>query len=780
MKVRCKIIRKVFANPDGTFHIFGCEPLELSDVVLNKYGNFTIKGSLGMLEVGKEYTLELEELEADRYGVSYKVLSIPSFDAFKIADLDDITDDKEYQMLKLIMSEEQANNVHAAYPNFIRLILGGDADKVSCKNIYNVGKVRFKAYVAKVNNLFKYYKLVSDNKDIELAYAEAGELCSIYGSMKRVQEVIDQSPYYILCNLLSRPIPQTDRLLLQVRPDLKASVDRCEVIMWYLLQQNETDGNTRIAGDVFYKYVAQWDTDLVSVMMEVVTTSTNALIHYDPETKMLAINHTYLSEKKIADDIYARLTHSEVWNCDTEQFRIVDGFEITNEQSEILKLLCTKNACMLIGYSGAGKTSSVKAVIAMLDSIGKSYRLLSPTGIAAKRLKEATGRPASTIHRTLMSDGVHIADDVVIIDEASMVGVDLLASLLDVVDERSKVLLIFDSAQLASISCGNVVHDLIRCGKIPTAQLTKVFRYGTSGISTIATDIRNGTQFLASDGRVLCENADKLTDYVYINAADAPIDKVLDEYDKLIAKYGIDEVLVISPFNVGTLGTYAINKYIQEKYNPNAGSDNYMVRKLNDAPNGEIVFYEGDKVINKQNNYHAKTAEYLSWKAKHKRLEYNLEQSKELDGEDSDAYYALYDNLIELEEHSPQEAHIMNGDIGYIKRIDDGVMYIQFDEDMILFEKADLQNLLLAYCCSAHSVQGCEIKAVILITCKAHHRILTRNLCYMAATRAKEHLTHIGDDVEAINRALDINETNERETWLYDLLEAKEWEKIPN
>lgn len=775
MRVKCKVIRKVFASDDDKFHIYGCEPLKNSEVQLNKYGNFTIKGSLGMIEVGKEYTFDLEEVE-DRYGVSYKVVAIPSFDEFKIADLEDITDDKEYQMLKLIMSDEQVTNVHKAYPDFIRLIMKGESDKIDCKKIYNVGEVRLKAYIAKVNNMFKYYKLVSDNADIDLKYSEAEELCNAYGSMSAVQKQLDENPYFVLCYELKRPIPSTDRLLLKARPHMSTSVDRCEIVMLYLLQQNEADGNTRIAGDEFYKYVAQWDSVLVGVMMEVINSPTNTLIHYDKDTKMLAINHTYLAEKKIADDLCYRLAHNTLWKCNTEDYRKVDGFEITNEQSKILDCLCTKNVCMLIGSSGVGKSTSAKAVVAMLEDLGKTYELLSPTGIAAKRLKETTGRDASTIHRRILGGGT-IDADVVIIDEASMVGVELFAELLTIINPLAKLLLIFDSAQLASISCGNVVHDLIRCDKIPTAELTKVFRYGSSGISTVATDTRRGAKYLSNTGQLLCENAENVTDYVFIPANEEPMEQIIGEYDKLRERYSDDEILIISPYNVGAFGTYAINNRIQSKYNPNTSSDNCMKRKLTDAPNGAVVFYEGDKVINKMNNYHAKTTEFIDWKAKKKRIEYNLENAKELDGEDSEVYFALYENLEMHEANAPREAAIMNGDIGYIKRIDGDYMYIQFDEDMVLFDKGDLQNLLLAYACSAHSVQGCEIKAVILITCNSHARMLTRNLCYMSLTRAKEMLVQIGD-IEAINHALAINETTVRETWLYDLLLEEPWENI--
>lgn len=776
LRVECKIIRNVFTSKDGKFYIFGCEPLDDSYVKLNKYGNFTIKGSLGMLEVGKEYVLEIEEEAEDKYGISYKVVSIPTFDDFNIEDVSDISDDKEFQMLKLIMSEEQATNVHEAYPEFIKLILSGDKDKIDHRNIYNVGEVRLGAYIAKVNSLFKYYKLVADNKELELRYDEAAELSEHFHSIAKAQEQLNANPYFVLCFVLNRPIPSTDRLLLKARPDLRASIDRCEIIMLYLLRQNEADGNTRISGKEFYKYVAQWDSELVPVMMKVLESPTNTLIHYDEKTQYLAINSTYLAEKCIADNIYERLTKNTIWKCDTEQFRHLDGFEITAEQGKILELLCTKNVCMLTAPSGAGKTTSVNAVVTMLEALNKSYTLLSPTGIAAKRLKEATGREASTIHRRILSGGI-IDTDVVVIDETSMVGVELMAELLKIISDSTKLLFVFDAAQLASISCGNIVHDLLRCGHIPTAELTKVFRYGSSGISTVATDTRKGVQYLTPQGLLLCENADKITDYTYLGVENDTIEQVLEVYDKLQEQYNTDEILVISPYNVGTLGTYAINARIQSKYNPNAVSDNYMVRNLTEAPNGKVVFYEGDKVINKQNNYHAKTTEFIDWEQKKKRLERNLENIKELDGEDSDNYYDMYEKLLALEERTPREAAIMNGDIGYIKRIDGDYMYIQFDEDMIIFDKGDLKNLLLSYACSAHSVQGCEIKAVVLITCAQHSRMLTRNLMYMALTRAKEMLIQIGD-IGAINHALTINETTVRNTWLYDLLEEYEWEKL--
>ena len=133
-----------------------------------------------------------------------------------------------------------------------------------------------------------------------------------------------------------------------------------------------------------------------------------------------------------------------------------------------------------------------RSVILMLEHYNKSYVLLAPTGKAAARLRETTGREAYTIHMYLARIETIGAPDYIIIDEASMVGVELMSKLVDNISAWTNLAFICDEAQLASISCGNVIQDLIDSGKIKMAQLTKVFRYGSSGLATIATDTRNG------------------------------------------------------------------------------------------------------------------------------------------------------------------------------------------------------------------------------------------------------------------------------------------------
>ena len=322
-----------------------------------------------------------------------------------------------------------------------------------------------------------------------------------------------------------------------------------------------------------------------------------------------------------------------------------------------------------------------------------------------------------------------ITEDFVIVDEMSMVGVELLSRLFDKCTKKTRFIFVCDEAQLASISCGNVVQDIIDSGLVPTATLTKIFRYGTSGLATVATDTREGHIGPRQNGQ--------FSDYRFIPIQDNSIPQILEYYESLLNKYSKDDIMVLSPFNKGPSGTIAINNAIQSRYNPNP--DTHALRKL---PTGDtIMFKVGDKVINTHNEYNMPC--FLT---------------------DDDG------SLVE----SGSSISVMNGDIGYvryIKETDKGIhMAVEFDTGMADIYGPYMNNLLLGYSISVHKSQGSEAKAVIVITSPMHKRMLSSNLLYVADSRAKEQLIEIGD-IETIKEGLKRHENKERETWLCELLE---------
>lgn len=770
-KIRCKIVRNVFTNTDGTFSIYGCVPAntDMDKVHLNKYGNFTLKGDLSLLEVGEEYTIEVEE-KSGSYGYEYWLVGFPEIEDFDIDEIEAMTDEQEAEMLKKFMTLSQAQYVHEAYPNFIRLVLMGEQDKIDYKKIHNVAEIRLKGYINKVNERFKYYKLHLDNPHYELTFSECGELCSAYSTLKNAQNMLDTKPYEVLIDVLERDFTPTDRMICEHDNKWEDSEARCLYLTCYLLECNEEDGNTRISGVQIANVINQYNPQLNNYIVNLVEKSDK--VYYDKQTKDLSLMKTYISECNIAQTIKQKVAHSTKWNIDIEKYRSNENITLTDEQMGILKLVCNYDFAMLMGNSGSGKSSSVKALIDLLEDNQKTYTLLAPSGIASKRLRETTGRTASTIHRKLMSEAT-IDSDVLVIDEVSMVDVQLFSMLLNQIEDYTKVILVFDSAQLASIQCGNLVQDLMDSHKVPCAQLTKVFRYGVGGIATVGADARNGKEYLTSTGKLNCENADKIKDYKFIQVNDEPLEQVMSEYDKLRKKYSAKDILILTPYNKGKFGTYAINQAIQEKYNPADSIDNIVSRKLPKSlgvPMELLNYHIGDKVINKKNNYHALTEEGFKFWMMLTQTQLNIDKLKVQFGANDERVLEEEDRLEALNEEAPDEATVYNGDIGFIRNIDDkGNVWVQFDEDMIVYRKSDLDNLLLAYACTSHASQGCEAKGVIFLTHPSQKRMLSRNLCYMSLTRAKEQLVEIGD-ISTINEALRVNETRLRNTWLKELL----------
>ena len=773
-KIHCKVVRNVFTNNDGTFSIYGCVPAknDLDKIHLNKYGNFTLKGNLSLLEVGEDYTVEVEE-KTGSYGYEYWLIGFPEIEDFDVSDVKEITDEQEAEMLKSFMTLSQAKYVHEAYPNFIRLVLMGEQDKIDYKNIHNVAEIRLKGYINKVNERFKYYKLHLDNPQYELSISDCGTLCSTYSTIQESNLALATKPYEVLIDVLGRSFQEADRMICEHDNKWEDSEQRCLYLTCYLLECNEEDGNTRINGSQIANVTNQYNPQLNKHIVELVEKS--GKIYYDKQTKDLSLMKTYISECNIAQTIKQKTKKPQVWNIDVEKYRVNDDITLTDEQMGILELVCKYDFAMLIGSAGSGKSSSVKALISLLEDNNKSYTLLAPSGIAAKRLRETTGREANTIHRKLAS-GSTIDSDVVVIDEVSMVDVNLFSMLLNQIDDSAKIILVFDSAQLASIQCGNLVQDMMDSHVVPCAELTKVFRYGIGGIATVGADARNGREYLTSDGELNCENAENIKDYEFIEVDDDPLEQVMSAYAKLRDSYDVKDILVLTPYNKGNFGTYAINQAIQEKYNPTDPVDDVVSRKLPPSlgvPMKTLNYHIGDKVINKKNNYHALTDEGFEHYLQEQKLRLKIDESKVKFGANDESVLELEDTLRAMEEQKPSEATIYNGDIGFIKHVDDkGNVWVQFDEDMIVYRKADLENLLLAYACTSHSSQGCEAKGVIFLTHPSQKRMLSRNLCYMSLTRAKEHLIEIGD-ISTINNALRVNETRLRYTWLKELLEEE-------
>ena len=744
--VKAKIIREVFKN--GDYRVFGASPLKIyNDLKLNNYNNFTLQGELPYITEGKEYTLEIEEVQNSKYPATYKVLSIPSL---KLESLKDLTREESLEILSdITTSERLANNILDAYPNFIELILTEGKEAIDLKQIHGVGEKYLSAYERNINEKYKYYATIQKFKLYEIDVTECKKLYSKYSTEYDMEKAFKENPYYVLIEIAERSFNKTDTMLMKLFPELKDSEIRIEALIMEILRRNEIDGNTRLNGNVLWN-VCREDYNAPKEWAKVIKDiSVNSnLIYYDDKSKDLSKMDTYLAECYISNFIKEKISNSNELDIDWNNYKIVDGFELTEEQLKALENACKYDFSLLLGVSGGGKTSSLKGLITMLDDNGLTYTLLAPSGTASLRMSEQTNRPASTIHRKCLRDK-EIWTDFVIVDECSMVDLDTFMMLLNCIEnENAKIILVGDNNQLLPVGKGCVFNDIINSNICPYTMLTKVFRYDTNGALFVATNIRQGKQFLNNSERVKVSNNSYSigNNYKFIQTEEDDIfEELRKQYMKLIGK-GIKEkdILCLCPFNVSDCGNYRINNEIQAEINPPKTNELIFERKINGT---HIVFREGSRVINKKNDYEALP---LS--------SYEMIQNDE-------------NGLLRPDDVPHTE--IFNGQRGIVRKITKSIMVVQFGEEMIVFDKLKANNLLLGWSQSTHSAQGQEAQYVISIVNPMHKKMLNRNLLYVADTRAKTMHIDIGN-MSTFNDALLVDGNELRNTWLKELLEEKE------
>jgi exodeoxyribonuclease V alpha subunit len=388
--------------------------------------------------------------------------------------------------------------------------------------------------------------------------------------------------------------------------------------------------------------------------------------------------------------------------------------DLSDEQLAALERTAQSPVSVLTGGPGTGKTTCLKALIQLLEGWGLRYALASPTGRAAKRLTEATGKPASTIHRLLGYSPVNgfqhyekkpLNIDFLVVDEASMLDLILTYQLLRALKPGTQVLLVGDVDQLPSVGAGDVLRDVIRSGAVPVSHLTKIFRQSAgSDIIRNAHRINQGQmpEFSASEeGDFFLFPADSAE-----KAAEWVVDLVASRIPDTFGLDSIADIQVLSPMYRGAAGVDVLNRALQARLNP-PGADR---TEQNLAGR---TFRVGDKVMQIRNNY------------------------------DKDVY---------------------NGDIGAltaINRIDqtltvsmDGVREVEYD-----FAEAD--ELVLAYAVSVHKSQGSEFPAVVMPVLTQHYVMLQRNLLYTGVTRAAKRCILVGNS-KAIRIAISNNTVAER------------------
>ena len=405
-------------------------------------------------------------------------------------------------------------------------------------------------------------------------------------------------------------------------------------------------------------------------------------------------------------------------------------------QIEAVATAAQQQVLLLTGGPGTGKTTSLRGILALFDHLGLRTALTAPTGRAAKRLSEACGAEASTIHRLLetrydsASGGLSFAHnerepldtDAVILDEASMVDLVLMQALLAALPNGCRLVLVGDPHQLPSVGAGNLLSDLLRAQRLPTLRLTEIFRQAAA--SAI---IRGARAVDRGDCPVLVN--DPAGDFFFLRRvrAEDAVDTIVSLCrERLPKNMGIppEQIQVLSPTRKGIAGTAALNQALQAAVNP--PSPDKREKQF-----GSILYREGDRVMQVKNNY---------------------------------------DVLWEERDGKGVGMGIFNGDIGRIEAIDpaSGIVTVDFDGHRAEYTPDMMNQLESAYAITVHKAQGSEYRAVILSAVDAAPMLLTRGVLYTAMTRAKELLILVGDDQVVARMA-----ANDRQQRRYSGLRAR-------
>jgi len=578
--------------------------------------------------------------------------------------------------------------------------------------------------------------------------AYAAKIYKHYG--KGCIEKIKENPYQLSTDIKGIGFKYADKIALESGIDPESD-SRLKACIRHILESSSLDGHCYLLeGQITIKSTEFLSIDIRDKISNILKymVQDSEIMTYQVEggpirfySKKLYYNENYCS------NVIGRLLLNN-FNAVTSDALLKGyrGVDLSKEQMVGVHGIITKGVSILTGGPGTGKSTMTKAVVSALTNLGKTIGLAAPTGRAAQRMTEVIGMQACTVHRLLGWDPdnfgfVHdesnpLWHDFLIIDESSMLDINLASAILKAVPDSCQVLFIGDADQLPPVGPGHFFKDLIESDIVPSFKLTQIFRQGKeSEIITYAHGINSGEHPDINSPLTEPEIWSKGTDCMFIDSGLGEHEKASKEYPEWSSlRYGMDvidmtkklyidtikkyhktdDIQILIPMKISDLGTIRVNEIIQEAVNPESKSKSQI--KIKDR-----IFREGDKIIHTVNNY---------------------------------------------------DIEVFNGDIGKITYIDPvkGTAEIKFGEDRVVFyRKIDLMELELSYAITIHKSQGSEFQCVIIPIMSQYSRMLYRNLIYTGLTRAKKLAVFVGQR-KAFNMAIDNIDPRGRQTSLKELL----------
>lgn len=734
MQKEGRLIRIIFNNESNGYTVAVLDTDE---------GAIRIAGSVAEPREGASYRLEGKFTIHPKYGEQF------SFTGYE--ELIPEGEDAIYEFLA-------AGNIRGIGPKTARAIVdtfGEESLKVieeTPERLLSISGIGPKS-LARISESYaesrEFANVSIELRELGIEMTAAIRIYKCYGSDSI--EVVRENPYILVEDIRGITFPKADQIAAQLgfEPD---SVYRIESGIRYVLRTWAVSGSTLMPEELLAEKVAE----LLDISRENVRDALGDLVFNGEleedqidDVPVIYLYGYYHAEQRVAHNLMRIRTADQIMLAaspdnlisDAEASLDADGYSISlsGDQMDAVYAALENNVSIITGGPGTGKTTILNILVRIFSRLGLNVALAAPTGRAAKRMEEATGKPAMTIHRLLeyvysedeemlnfgRNDENPLEQDVVIVDEASMIDIMLMDGLLEAVKTGTRVIFTGDADQLPSVGAGNVLRDMIASDTIHTTRLKEIFRQAEdSRIVTNSHLINNGEY---------PEHGGKDSDF-FILRRDSAVD-ILETIKEMVGGRlsrgfdfieSADDIQVLTPTKRGVLGAPSLNSVLQEVINP-ADEETQELRIAGK------VFRPGDKVMQLRNNYNAEWRSADDW-----------EEGK----------------------------GIFNGDMGTIESVDvfDKTMVVRCDDKLITYAGDMFEEVDLAYAVTVHKSQGTEFPAVIIPAWRFPPMLMARNLLYTAVTRGKRLVLLIGDP-RCIKYMIDNNRADGRYTGLQYRLE---------
>lgn len=642
----------------------------------------TVVGYLPFIEKGDSLKITGNFVEHPEYG---RQLKIETFEKLMPEDLDSIENylaNGKFKGIGPATAKRMVNTFGKDVINIIKF----EPEKLSC--IKGITEEKAIEISQSFNENWEVWQIVSYLEKFGIGPQSAEEIYKKLGP--NTITTIEENPYILIDLTVRVNFTQIDQIAIKMGMDLEND-KRIRSGIKYALKLSTNNGHCA----VLYENLIQFVKDLLNVSESMIENNIiflktkNEIVLEDRENQeWVYLYNYYMAEKNVAESLITLdnyLNVKEISNFEKKLKKIEkhSDLELSEKQREAVIAVQEHNVCVITGGPGTGKTTIIKTIIEMYKQEEKKVVLCAPTGRAAKRMSEATGEEAKTLHRLLeigktssdelqnIDPNVEVAPldaDVIIVDEVSMVDIFLMNYLLQAIYKGTKLVLVGDSNQLPSVGPGNVLKDIIQSERLTTITLNKIFRQAAkSKIILNSHKVNEGISIFSKDEQN--ENEELIEDFFFINETNKL--KVLENLISLctgrLERYGnytfAQNIQVISPTKKGELGTRELNKSLQQAINPESEEKNE--RKYIDS-----VFREGDRIMQIKNNY--------------------------------DIYWEKREPTLEMGKG------VFNGEYGTILNIDEveKKVKIKFDDDKLVWYNFDeLEQIEHSYCITVHKAQ---------------------------------------------------------------------------